>query len=89
MDAGSGICTNGPEMRGWRKSLKPPGTLTLVLTIFSPLVATIVKKLLPLATFRPVKTKGASGVFVAETASTVIVDAPPVQVGHRPPINVR
>src|SRR5579862_285364 len=84
---GSGIATNGPEIRGWRTSLIPPATLIVVLTIDSPSAATIVRKLLPLPTVKPLNMTGASGVPLLETARTVIVDAPPVQFGHCPPMN--
>src|SRR6266849_2436993 len=84
---GSGIATNGPEILGWRRSLIPPATLIVVLTMDSPPVATIVRKLLPLPTVRPLNVTGASGVPLLETARTVIVDAPPAQFGHCPPMN--
>jgi hypothetical protein len=53
----------------------------------SPPLVVIVRKLFPFPMFRPVKVTGASGVPLLETARTVIVDAPPVQFGHCPPMN--
>ena len=49
--AGSGtgeVVASAPEILGWRRSLNPPGASIVVLTIDSPLVATIVRKFWPL-----------------------------------------
>src|SRR5262249_51136779 len=83
--AGSGTDAgaNGPEILGCRRSLKPPGAEMFVLTMDSPFVATMVKKLLPLPK-KYVNIAGGSGVPVGESASTVITAFPLTQFGHTP-----
>jgi hypothetical protein len=58
-----------------------------VLTIDSPPLVVIVRKLLPFPMLRAVYVTGASGVPLLETARTVMVEAPPVQLAHCPPMN--
>src|SRR5262249_24762893 len=87
--AGSGATAgaNGEEILGCRRSLNPPGSEMLVLTIFSPPLVVMVRKLLPLPSIGRVKMAGGSTAPVLETALTVIVAFPGTQVGHCPPMN--
>src|SRR5689334_15145300 len=75
---------NGPEILGCRRSLNPPEATMLVLTIDSPPVATMVRKLLPFPSVSPLKVTGASATPPLVTAFTVMVEAPPVQSAQTP-----